>query len=61
MKIKKYFFLPLLALFVSCTNWLDVTPKDIVDEEDLLESHLGYRNALNGVYKQMGETGMYGK
>lgn len=53
--------MPLLALFVSCTNWLDVTPKDIVDEEDLLESHLGYRNALNGVYKQMGETGMYGK
>ena len=61
MKIKRYFFFSLLVLFASCSDWLDVTPKDIVDEEDLLKSHLGYRNALNGIYKQMGETGMYGK
>ena len=61
MKIKRYFFFSLLVLFTSCSDWLDVTPKDIVDEEDLLKSHLGYRNALNGVYKQMGEIGMYGK
>ncbi len=61
MKIRKYLFLMLVVFMSSCTSWLDVMPKDIVDEEDLLKSYLGYRNALNGVYKQMGSTGMYGK
>ena len=61
MKIRKYVFLLLVVSLSSCTKWLDVMPKDIVDEEELLTSYLGYRNALNGVYRQMGSTGMYGK
>ena len=61
MKIRKYLFLSLVVLLSSCTKWLDVTPKDIVDEGDLFKSHLGYRNALNGIYKQMAGTSMYGK
>lgn len=61
MKIRKYLFLSLIVFMSSCSDWLDVTPKDIVDEDDLFTSYQGYRNALNGVYKQMGATGMYGK
>ena len=61
MKIRKYLFLSLIVFMSSCSDWLDVSPKDIVDEDDLFTSYLGYRNALNGVYKQMGSTGMYGK
>lgn len=60
MKIRKYLFLA-LVLCSSCTNWLDINPKDIVVEEDLFRSYTGYRNALNGVYKQMGSTDLYGK
>lgn len=50
------------ALFVcsACNNWLDVTPADTVDEEELYKEGQGYRNALNGVYRQMAMESMYG-
>ena len=60
MNIKKYWFLVLIVLS-SCTRWLDVTPKDIIVEDDLFESYLGYRNSLNGIYKQMANVTLYGQ
>ena len=45
----------------GCSNWLDVTPEGSVDEKDLFSTGEGYRNALNGVYRQMSLTSMYGQ
>ena len=50
----------ILAL-TSCNSWLDVTPQDTVDEDVLFSTGDGYRNVLNGVYKQMATPSMYGK
>lgn len=62
MKIKIYFISALLLLSsASCTNWLDVTPKDTIDEDDFFKVGTGYRNALNGAYKQMSSTSLYGR
>lgn len=45
----------------GCSNWLDVSPEDSVDEKDLFSTGEGYRNALNGVYRQMSQGSMYGQ
>ena len=50
----------LLLPLGGCSNWLDVIPEDSVDEKDLFSTGEGYRNALNGVYRQMSQTSMYG-
>ena len=50
----------ILAL-TSCNSWLDITPKDTVDEDKLFTTGDGYRNVLNGVYSQMASTSMYGQ
>ena len=46
---------------VSCSKWLDVLPSDIVDGDELFKEGSGYRNALNGIYKQMASSKMYGQ
>ncbi len=46
---------------VACTKWLSIDPSDTITEEYLFEEAAGYRNALNGVYKQMSSTEMYGR
>ena len=51
----------LLLPLGGCSNWLDVIPEDSVDEKDLFSTGEGYRNALNGVYRQMSQTSMYGQ
>ncbi|WP_018339378.1 RagB/SusD family nutrient uptake outer membrane protein [Butyricimonas synergistica] len=50
----------ILAL-TSCNSWLDITPQDTVDEDKLFATGDGYRNVLNGVYKQMATSSMYGQ
>lgn len=50
----------LLVILSACNDWLDITPKDNVTEEELYKTGQGYRNALNGVYQRMSTTGMYG-
>lgn len=62
MKIKIFLVSAFMLLFsMSCTKWLDVTPKDTIAEEDLFKVGTGYRNALNGVYKQMSSSSLYGR
>lgn len=61
-KINYFIYLVLFALpLTSCNDWLDVSPEDEIDEEELFADGEGYRNALNGVYKAMAEYGFYGK
>lgn len=50
-----------ILAFTSCNSWLDVTPQDIVEEDVLFSTGDGYRNVLNGVYKQMATPSLYGK
>lgn len=45
----------------SCSDWLDVKPKTSVNEEDLFARELGFKEALTGVYVQMGSTSLYGR
>lgn len=60
MKIRKYLYL-VLFLCSACTDWLDITPKNTVVEEDLFDSYMGYRNALNGVYEYVSGASLYGQ
>ncbi len=62
MRIHTYLIALLLCFStVSCSDWLDLQPQDTTDEDQLFETGDGYRNALNGIYKQMATSGMYGK
>lgn len=57
---KNIFIIALLALtFVSCNDWLEVTPPDDVEESELFSTGEGYRNALNGVYKKLSSESLY--
>lgn len=51
----------LFFTFSSCAKWLDVTPNDIIIEDEMFKIGEGYRNALNGVYREMSTGSMYGK
>lgn len=65
--MKRYKLTALLFAFLatfslsSCNDWLDLEPSDTLTEDDLFATGDGYRNALNGVYKQMGTSSMYGQ
>lgn len=62
MKIIRYFVaLSVLVMLSSCNDWLDLQPVDTTTETDLFATGDGYRNALNGVYRQMATSDMYGK
>lgn len=50
-----------LVMLSSCNDWLDLQPADTTAETDLFETGDGYRNALNGIYRQMATSDMYGK
>ena len=59
-------FLHVLSLFLllssagSC-GWLNVTPENVIAQDDLFSTGYGFRNALNGVYLKMGENSLYGR
>lgn len=51
----------LLGMFTACADWLDVKPKVAVNEEDLFNRELGFKEALTGIYIQMGDVNLYGR
>ena len=62
--MKKIYAILLLnaSLFTtSCCDWLDVAPSNQVNGDKLFEVGDGYRNALNGVYLNLGTSSMYGQ
>lgn len=62
MKILKFITaITLLTVLSSCNDWLTISPKDQVSEEQLFETGAGYRNALNGIYQNMASGSMYGR
>ncbi|MBV4359264.1 RagB/SusD family nutrient uptake outer membrane protein [Pinibacter aurantiacus] len=47
--------------FSSCQKWVNVEPQLQVDQNELFASEQGFRDALNGVYLQMGSQSLYGR
>lgn len=63
-KIKKIYTIALLMtsmLATSCSDWLNVAPSNQVNGDKLFEIGDGYRNALNGVYLNLGTSSLYGQ
>ncbi|MDR0745346.1 MAG: RagB/SusD family nutrient uptake outer membrane protein [Mediterranea sp.] len=62
MKIKIYHTLVLLAIatFTSCNDWLDVTPKDKMLEDQQFSSEDNIYSATNGLYREMVGEHLYG-
>lgn len=48
-------------LFVSCQNWLNLTPYDRIGEDDLFETESGFQQALTGIYARMSKADLYGR
>lgn len=48
------------SMMTSCSDWLDVSPKTEVREDDLFSSESGYKNAISGVYILLGQKALYG-
>lgn len=62
MKIKIFLIVVVVLLSsTSCSKWLNVTPQDTIAEDDFFRVGTGYRNALNGVYKQISGSSLYGR
>lgn len=61
MRKIKILYVVLPLLLGACSNWLDVQPSNEVEEGDLFNSGSGYRTALNGIYKDMSSTSLWGQ
>lgn len=48
------------ATLTSCSDWLDVSPKSQIKEEDHFSREGGYKDQLTGVYTAMSQQTMYG-
>lgn len=60
----KHLYFVLIALGLCCTackKWLDVKPKTEVSEDILFQDEQGFKDALIGIYTQMGTRPIYGK
>ena len=63
MKTYKNILLSGLLLFSlsSCSDWFQVEPENEIAKEDLFSSYDGYRTALNGIYRNLSGTSLYGQ
>ncbi|MGN6416487.1 MAG: RagB/SusD family nutrient uptake outer membrane protein [Pseudobacter sp.] len=64
MNIRTRYFGWLLLVVLTgsgCKKWLDVNPKSNVTQNTLFENEQGFKDALTGVYTQMGQRAYYGK
>ena len=52
--------LTLITGLNSCDDWLDVSPKSQIQEQDHFSYEGGYRDQLTGVYTSMSSQSMYG-
>lgn len=49
------------AVFSSCNEWLDVSPRSQIKSTVLFNTEDGYKQALNGVYIKASDPGLYGE
>ncbi|ACU58596.1 RagB/SusD family nutrient uptake outer membrane protein [Chitinophaga pinensis] len=61
--MKKYYTLIIVMAtgLMSCSKWLDVTPKSEVSQGALFSTQSGFEEALNGVYSRCTQEDSYGK
>lgn len=55
-----YIMIVVLAM-PSCKKWVEVTPKIQVEDIELFSNEQGFKEALNGIYLNMGRPGQYGR
>lgn len=60
-KTFKYMVIISLAACMGCSDWLDVSPRSEMKQEDLLNAEDGFKSAITGVYIQMASEDLYGK
>ena len=48
------------CFFTSCNDWLDVSPKSQIKEEDHFSREGGYKDQLKGIYTALTTQSMYG-
>ena len=61
MKIYIIMLMLLSSLFfASCEDWLNLQPEGQTTEDQLFRTGDGYRTVLNGLYKSMASTSLYG-
>lgn len=65
MKLYKLFGAALLITAslsnISCSDWLDYTPKDKVSEDQQFSTKEGFYNNINGIYNILTGSSLYGK
>ncbi|MEG1949788.1 MAG: RagB/SusD family nutrient uptake outer membrane protein [Odoribacter sp.] len=61
MKRKLTYIVLLLTLCSSCSDWLDVRPRNEMKETDMYAVEEGFKNALTGAYIQLASQELYGK
>ena len=49
-----------ICFFTSCEDWLDVSPKSQIKEEDHFSREGGYKDQLTGIYTALTTKEMYG-
>ena len=49
-----------ICFFTSCEDWLDVSPKSQIKEEDHFSREGGYKDQLTGIYTALTTQEMYG-
>lgn len=54
--ISHLLYIVAIGFFTSCSDFLDVAPKDKVLEEDQYKTEAGIHGALNGLYRQLIST-----
>ncbi|ACU57837.1 RagB/SusD family nutrient uptake outer membrane protein [Chitinophaga pinensis] len=52
--------LPIVFLLVSCSDFLDVQPKDSVSDETTIVDKTSAQTAVRGIYRQLGDDDYYG-
>ena len=58
--ISHLLYIVAIGFFTSCSDFLDVAPKDKVLEEDQYKTEAGIHGALNGLYRQLISTSLWG-
>ncbi|WP_099291593.1 RagB/SusD family nutrient uptake outer membrane protein [Butyricimonas sp. Marseille-P3923] len=56
-----YILLVLFAISSGCSDWLDVSPRNEMKEEEMYKNEEGFKSALMGAYVQLAEKDLYGR
>lgn len=51
----------LTVLLAACSDWVNVSPKEEVESDDLFTTEIGFKSALIGIYTRMTMSETYGK